>query len=394
VLNRSEVTVEPYFPNEAAGDTETGCDPTRRQWAADFTRRAEAHWTPDQKRRVFGRKKLTLPPDTCGPLLRALGLCKRDASMGPHQIRKYMQICHVAALLEPLLCEQMKTRRPVRLLDVGCGRSYLTLLLGWCFAHKWRHPVEILGVDRREKLICASQRRVSAVGVDGAVKFFPAAVETLHADRMAEIWSTVFGQKQQPHTGQSTDFALDGLFALHACDTASCNALALGVALDVPLIGVAPCCQAELARAWAARVDDVTVADEPFAPVMRSPHLRREVGAVMTDVLRTLLLRGCGYTVTAMEFVSTDHTPKNTLLRATRRAGADPSADANDDGWDDSARAAFGQYLRLRRVLGGVSIALEQRLPAHHRKRLRKMEKRDSFGVEQSGSPAETECPV
>jgi hypothetical protein len=135
-----------------------------------------------------------------------------------------------------------------------------------------------------------------------------------------------------------------GVFALHACDTATCDAIVLGVQARADLIAVAPCCHAELARAWAA------LADQPgaFAPVWRAPHLRRETAVHVTDTLRTLLLRSAGYEVTPMEFIASEHTKKNTLLRANLRGA--PGA------------AALAEYDALVNATGGCGLALAQRL--------------------------------
>ena len=140
--------------------------------------------------------------------------------------------------------------------------------------------------------------------------------------------------------------AVHGVIALHACDTATCDALALGVALDAELIAVAPCCQAELARAW-AELDERGDAGA-FAPIWGAPHLRRETAADITDAMRTLLVRAAGYEVQAMEFVPAEHTRKNTLIRAIKRSADDPGA-----------RAA---YEALRAATGGAGIALAERL--------------------------------
>ena len=110
---------------------------------------------------------------------------------------------------------------------------------------------------------------------------------------------------------------LHGVFALHACDTATCDAIALGVARAAELIAVAPCCQAELARGWTALAERGDAG--AFAPIWSAPHLRREISAHVTDAMRTLLLRAAGYAVTPMEFIAAEHTKKNTLIRAIRR---------------------------------------------------------------------------
>jgi hypothetical protein len=140
--------------------------------------------------------------------------------------------------------------------------------------------------------------------------------------------------------------AVHGVIALHACDTATCDALALGVALQAELIAVAPCCQAELARAWS--VLDESGEAGAFAPIWGSPHLRRETAAHITDAMRTLLMRSSGYEVLAMELVPSEHTRKNTLIRAIKRSGG-----------DGGARAA---YEALRVATGGAGIALAARL--------------------------------
>jgi hypothetical protein len=130
-----------------------------------------------------------------------------------------------------------------------------------------------------------------------------------------------------------------GEFALHACDAATCDAIALGIRRGAELIAVAPCCQAELARGWSS-----LTGDHPFSPIHRMPHLRRETAAHVTDAMRVLILRAAGYDVTPMEFIAAEHTKKNTLIRALRRDSPDPAARA--------------EYDALVAATGGVGIAL------------------------------------
>jgi SAM-dependent methyltransferase len=210
----------------------------------------------------------------------------------------------------------------VRIVDAGCGRSYLTLLLAW-HARALGHRVEVLGVDRNADVIAEARRRTELAGLADVVRYEAVALESL---ALAEA----------PHA----------LFALHACDTATCDALALGVRAGAELIAVAPCCQAELARAWAALA--AAGAAGAFAPVWGAPHLRRELAAHATDAMRVQLLRAAGYAVTAMEFIAPEHTAKNTLLRAQRRGAPDPAA-----------RAA---YEALVAATGGAGLALAARI--------------------------------
>jgi SAM-dependent methyltransferase len=310
---------------------------TRDRWATGLAARARAYWTPARTAELARGKHLLLPPADAAPLLRALGLLHDDASLPPSQVRKYFQINHMVALLGPGLRE-LRARHPtVRLLDAGCGRSYLTLLVAWCAKHVWAHPLEVLGVDRNPAVIEEVRRRTALAQLDDVVRFEAGALDTLD---VRAAWARAFGG-----AGAS---AVHGVIALHACDTATCDALALGVTLDAELIAVAPCCQAELARAWS--VLDERGEGGAFAPIWGAPHLRRETAAHITDAMRTLLVRAAGYEVLAMEFVPSEHTAKNTLIRAIKR----PSGDAG-------ARA---DYEALRVATGGAGIALAGRLAA------------------------------
>lgn len=309
---------------------------TRAAWADAFTRRALAHWTRERTEQLASGKRLLLPPAECAPLLRAIGLLHRDASMPPDCLRKYWQVSHAVRILEPLVRQSARQSATaggtVRLLDAGCGRSYLSLVLAWC-ARSWGLPVQVLGVDREEGLVRACQRRASLAGLEGV---FQAVEGKLAELDLGAAWRGAFGEPGPVH----------GVMALHACDTATCDALVLGVSLQADWLAVAPCCQAELARGWSERAK----ADSALGPVHRSPHLSRQIAAHLTDTLRTLLLRAYGYEVTAMEFVPAEHTPKNTLLRATRTGLPDERALAEHDA--------------LVEATGGVELALRARLEA------------------------------
>ena len=301
---------------------------TRARWADELTDRARAHWTADRTAQLLGDKTPVLRPAEAAVLLRALGLVRADASMPPDKVRKYFQINHMVAVLGPVLRE-LRARHPrIRLLDAGCGRSYLTLLLAWCGRHVWDHPIEVLGIDHDPALIAEARRRAELAELGDVVTLEVGAI----AGTDPAAW------RAQP---------IHGVVALHACDTATCDALALGISLGADLLAVAPCCQAELARGWAGLAE--RGATGPFAPVWRSPHLRREAGADVTDAMRTALLRAAGYDVLAIEFVPAEHTRKNTLIRALRRDAPDP--------------AAHAEYVALRDATGGIGIRLGSSMP-------------------------------
>ena len=309
---------------------------TRARWAEAVAARAAAHWTPTRTAELLRGKTVAVPPAEGAVLLRGLGILDDDGALPPARVGKYFQVNHMVAQLGPALAA-LRARHPVvRIVDVGCGRSYLTTVLAWCGAAVWDHRIEVLGIDRDADVVAESARRIDAIGLDDRVR---SAVADLDAAAARAAWTARFGAAPD---------ALHAVVGLHACDRATCAAIALGVELGAELIAVAPCCQAELAQGWAALAD--AGVDGPFAPVWRTPHLRRETAADVTDQLRVLLLRARGYRTTALEFVPHEHTRKNTLVRATLD--------------DDAAAAteAARQYAALVAATGGVGLALAARL--------------------------------
>lgn len=139
---------------------------------------------------------------------------------------------------------------------------------------------------------------------------------------------------------------LHAVLALHACDTATDDALALGVRQKADLLAVAPCCQAELASLFKTQVEQRVAS--PLSVILHSPNLRRDAAATFTDALRLALVRAMGYEATATEFVPSTHTPKNRLILAERRGRY------NREAWRD--------YLALRQSLGNPALAFERNL--------------------------------
>lgn len=294
---------------------------THARWAATIRERARAHWTPERTAQLLGDKRPIVPPVAGAVLLRAIGLMRDDGTIPPPQVGKYFQINHMVALLGPALRALRERHATVRLLDIGCGRSYLTLLIAWCAREVWHHPHEIVGVDRNAQLIAESTRRAAAAGLADAVQFSVGDAASLAT---ADV---------------------HGVLALHACDAATCDALAFGIEHAADVIAVAPCCQAELARGWSQLAAGGHAG--AFSPIWAAPHLRRETAAEITDAMRVELVRAAGYEVAAMEFVPAEHTRKNTLIRAIRTGVPDPRAAA--------------AYLALRDATGGVDITLARR---------------------------------
>lgn len=297
----------------------------RERWREELRARARARWTPEHTRGRLGDKRLLLHPTEAPELLRAMGLITADADMPPDRVRKYRQIQHLLAVMRPALVELSERHPVVHLVDAGCGRSYLTLLVAWWFERIARHPARILGVDRDPAVIATSRERAQIAGLKN-LSFRACPLQALEAP---------------PER-------LHGVLSLHACDTATDDAIALGITRGATFVAVAPCCQRELSAAW----KELDQPDHPWAPLRDSPHLRRTTAATVTDTLRALLLEAHGYQTSTTEFVEAHHTPKNTLIRAMYRT---PGPDREQ---------AWGRYDRLVAASGGVEIGLGPRLRA------------------------------
>ncbi len=315
----------------------------RQKWAEQFAALAREHWTQERVHRLTAGKDLAVLPNEAPLLLRALGLLHRDASMPPAQVRKYRQINHMVAALGPSLRELAEKFESVRIIDAGCGRSYLTLLLAHYFEHRLHHPVRIIGIDRNPDLIDESRRRAEIAQYGDTVRYEAASVGEVD---LVRLWHDIFGEPDTPQTHM--------LVSLHACDTATDDAIAMGIRSRCHFIAVAPCCQAELSGQWAGLADSpdgasgvsgTSGASAPFGPVWTSPHLRRTMAANVTDVMRMVLLAASGYWATAIEFVPSEHTPKNTLIRGAWRSGP--------------VIEKWREYLALREATGGCGISLE-----------------------------------
>lgn len=254
-----------------------------------------------------GKDRL-LPEDD--PLLRELGLSGADGRVRPTRRAKYRQVEEFVRQLDAALAdarEAGRLRRPTeadpwRVADLGCGNGYLTLA---ALRHLQRLglPARVVGVDVKQQ----SREHNAAV----------AARLGLAADfRVATIAEVVI------------DPAPEVVLALHACDTATDEALARAVAWQAPLVLAAPCCHHDVA-AQLRRVG----APAPYAELVRHGILRERLADTLTDALRASLLRLHRYRVEVVEFVDSAHTPRNTMLRAVR-TGAAPGADARQE-YDD-----------------------------------------------------------
>jgi SAM-dependent methyltransferase len=236
------------------------------------------------------------------PVLRELGISDAQGRVKPSRRAKYRQVEEFLRELGAALDDALATGRlapseqnPLRVVDLGCGNAYLTFA-----AHAWLSrvrelPTRLVGVDVKEQ----SRRHNTAVaerlGVAGEVSFVVGTIEG------AEL----------PETPQV-------VLALHACDTATDDALARALDWGAALVLAAPCCHRDVSRQLREHHETA------FPALVRDGILRERFADTLTDALRASLLRTRGYRVDVVEFVGSEHTPRNTLLRAVQ-TGADPA---------------------------------------------------------------------
>ncbi|GEM_PF-265604 len=252
--------------------------------------------------KIMGGKDRPLRPDRSNDLLRTIGIMNADGTISAKNAKKYKQVNHLVALCRPswerALRNRPESEGPLRVLDLGCGNSTLGFVL--CEALRLaKIDYRLHGIDVREELIESCIGRAKQLSDD----FSSFSVERIQNGNEAA----------HRHLGGTPDLVV----ALHACDTATDEALALAIRAGVQSIFCVPCCQAELAAQWTESARDESSADGMTFPALVQHGLfRRAYADLLTDALRVEVLEACGYTVQVVEFVAHEHTAKNILLRA------------------------------------------------------------------------------
>jgi hypothetical protein len=233
-----------------------------------------------------------LLPEQSTALLRELHLLTRDGNLNADALRKLKQVNHLVGLLRPALDDVFERfGRPV-VVDAGSGNAYLGFVLYELF-FKEEEKGELVSIEARAELTARSEERARRLGFE-RMRFVTAPLESAP-------WPERF------HL----------LTALHACDTATDDALAAAIRHGVDHVAVVPCCQAEVARQLRER--------PPASPVMTAlvehPWHRREFGSHLTNVIRALVLEAHGYSVTVTELTGWEHSLKNELILGRKVRG-------------------------------------------------------------------------
>ena len=268
------------------------------------------------------KARLLNPAD---PFLLEVGIADHKGSIKPSKQDKYMQVEEFLRLLAPTLnaaidagqIHKPTEQNPLSIVDLGCGHAYLTFA-----AHQYLRaigiPVHVTGIDVRP----ASRDRNNAIaqnlGISATINF-----------RAEEIATT---------TAKKADIAI----ALHACDTATDDAIAWAINGGAKLLLIAPCCHHDIQR----QIDE---SPEPWGALTKFGLMKERLGDLLTDSLRAQILRIVGYRVEIIEFIGGEHTPRNLMIRAVK-------TDAKPDAIDiDRYREICAQW--------GITPALAEKLP-------------------------------
>ena len=252
--------------------------------------------------RSHDREKERLLP-TDDPLFRVLGLTDEEGRLKPSRQAKYRQVEDFVRVLDTTVTEAIDkghlrrptAEEPLRLVDLGCGNAYLTFAAHRLLRGIRELPVQVVGVDVKQQSRDHNSEVAAELGIDA--EFVVGSI--LEADLTRVL-------AEPPEV----------VLALHACDTATDEALARAVGWKAQVVLAAPCCHHDIA-AQLRRAPTPS----PYAMLTRHGILRERLADTLTDGLRASLLRLAGYRVDVMEFVASEHTPRNTLLRAVRTSG-------------------------------------------------------------------------
>lgn len=241
-------------------------------------------------------------PDATAELLKDLHLLTRDGDLNADARRKMKQIRHLLQLLAPAVDDVLARHADPVIVDCGAGKSYLGFLM---YVTRLAREAQgrLISIESRPELVTATNERAARFG----------------ATRMTAVAGDIASAPLPERVHVVT--------ALHACDTATDDALVRAVRANADWIAVVPCCQAEVARQLADRGPD----EPALAALCAHPWHRRELGSHLTNVVRALALEAQGYQVTVTELTGWEHSLKNELILARRVKRFDKGAQARLD---------------------------------------------------------------
>ena len=248
-------------------------------------------------------------------LLRALGIADGSGAIRASRRGKYDQVNEFLKVVDEVVSPDVRASvAPFTVVDCGCGKAYLTLALYHYLAYALKmQDVRVVGVDRRADVVAAARKTAAELDVADNVKFVEADLGNVSLSDVAD--------------GDRVDMVI----SLHACDTATDEALAKGVEWKARYVLAAPCCQHELQKALSAG----RYAGGEFAALLRQPILRERLCDILTDSFRAAIMRVLGFRTQVVEFVDAEATARNIMLKC-------------EYGVKPGQAGPVGEYLALR----------------------------------------------
>jgi hypothetical protein len=231
-------------------------------------------------------------------LLKELHILTRDGKMNQDSRRKLKQVYHLTQFIEPLINEARQQHPDVRLVDHGAGKSYLGFILYDLFFKGKDNAAHIYGIETRDELVNKSRELAQRLNFPGMSFLNLSVAESIESDLLPE--------------------RIDIVTALHACNTATDDAIRFALKKQAQFIVLVPCCQAEVASVL-KKNKGKTLAKSALTEIWRHPLHTREFGSQVTNVLRCLQLEAHGYQVSVTELVGWEHSMKNELIIASQR---------------------------------------------------------------------------
>jgi len=225
-----------------------------------------------------------------------LGVQTPDGKITKNRYDKFRQINRYLEFIEDILDELPKDRT-IRIVDFGCGKSYLTFAMYYYLHVIQGRNIQVTGLDLKADVIAHCNELAQSLHYDGLTF-----------------------EKGDISTYEGAD-AVDMVVSLHACDTATDYALEKAIKWGASVIMAVPCCQHEVNK---------QIRNDVLKPVLKYGIIKERMSALITDALRAEVLQQCGYDAQILEFIDMEHTPKNLLIRAVRQKGMRPVKKKDD----------------------------------------------------------------
>ena len=229
-------------------------------------------------------RKYLIQVGKANPLLKSIGIMSSDGKILNNKIRKYNQIDHYVELIDKEL-DSLSSEETITILDCGCGKSYLSFVLNYYLTEVKKVKCSFIGIDISKSVIESSKKIAKELDYRN-MEFLSMDIKDFKPNKKINM-----------------------VMSLHACDTATDMALALGIKVESDLIIAVPCCHRELLNQYNY---------EPLKSITKYGILKSRIADALTDGMRGLMLESKGYDVSIVEYISPLETPKNLMIRAQK----------------------------------------------------------------------------